>query len=199
MSYGDWSCHSLSRGCFLPWPAHADHHCGVCLQTDRKDLLLLFAAICTHKIFESMSMATRFLRLGCPRFTMLLLMLPYHLIPPLAMILASVARAESPVASLVLIGLSTGTFLYVGAYEVVSEEFAQDPSSTKDAHGTAIQQVATLQPVAAGQVEDQRDATVIVSAKTENVWHPSKSVKYAMYLAGCGVLLALSAALPHDH
>jgi zinc transporter ZupT len=55
--------------------------------------------------------------------------MPYHIIPPLAIVFAALAGAENPSASLILTGFSTGTFLYIGAFEVICEEFAEHSSA----------------------------------------------------------------------
>lgn len=176
------------------------------MQTSRKDLLVLYAAICAHKVFTSMSLATRFLRLGCPLRLLTILLLPFNVLPPLAVVLAAAVGSDSALASLIMVGLATGTFLYVGAFEVVCEEFAE-----RDAHERASGKVnvsldsLNLPAPANGRMRDSQMATS--SQAEEGVkdheageWHPGKQVKFAMFALGCGVLLGITAALPkHEH
>lgn len=72
-----------------------------------------------------MSQSARFLRLGCPPGLLFVLLAPFHLLPPLGVVLGTVTGDEDPFVSLLLAALATGTFLYVGAFEVVAEEFAE--------------------------------------------------------------------------
>jgi hypothetical protein len=172
-----------------------------CTQADKEDVLLLFAAICAHKVFTSMSMATRFLRLGCSLPLLFVLMFPFHVLPPVAVMAAAAAGSNNPLASLVLVGLSTGTFLYVGALEVVCEEFG-DHDEHPSGSPTAKQVVAATQLSTLGPLYEstERPSNSSIGKDTDNAkpqeWHPTKLVKFAVYMLGAGCLLGLTAALP---
>lgn len=167
------------------------------LQASRKDVLLLYAAICAHKVFTAMSLSTRFMRLGISPVLLTVLMLPFHLLPPLAVILAAAVGSDSPMASLIMISLATGTFLYVGAFEVLCEEFAEHDDHTSGRLDEKMRQ----EKLAAVQEGQMRTSEIEVKADGEGQeWHPSKVVKFAMFTFGMGMLLVITAALPkHSH
>ena len=169
------------------------------MQTNRRSLLLLYAAICAHKVFTAMSLSTRFLRKGISIGLLTVLLLPFHLLPPLAVILAAAVGSDNALASLIMVSLATGTFLYVGAFEVVCEEFAEHGHG--DAHAKA-QQPSQLH--SADMQGEQTDGQMVMSGdwkgKESNEWVPSKAVKFGMYLFGTALLLGITAALPkHVH
>ena len=149
-----------------------------------------------------MSLSTRFLRLGCSLKLLTILLLPFHLLPPLAVILAAAVGSDSPIASLIMVGLATGTFLYVGAFEVVCEEFAEHEQHQTSA--TSAKQAAKLDSVYLGPPpasDGQLGASAVELKEHGSVeWRPSKQVKFMMFLLGCGLLLSITAALPkHEH
>jgi ZIP Zinc transporter len=160
------------------------------VQATRAQALVLFLAITMHKAFAAMSISTRFLRRKATPLQLLVLLLPYHAIPPLAVLVATTAGAESAVASLALGGLAAGTFLYIGAFEVVAEEFV----GHDHAHGAGCTDVA----VAGGDVEG-----VVTGARhgaaTRGAWHPDKRVKFAMFALGVATLLGITAAIGDSH
>ena len=148
-----------------------------------------------------MSQSARFLRLGCPPGLLFVLLLPFHLLPPLGVVLGAVTGSENATASLILAGLATGTFLYVGAFEVVAEEFADtghNPEDPEDGHrGTPClgsNSACIGAPVTADD-EKSNDG----SAGVAGAWVPGRTLKFAIFVVGCGVLIAVTAALPsHD-
>jgi ZIP Zinc transporter len=171
----------------------------------RKDVLLLYSAICAHKVFTTMSLATRFLRLGCPLKLMTMLLLPFHLLPPLAIVLSAVVGSDSPLSSLILVSISTGTFLYVGAFEVVCEEFAEhedhddheDRDDRQQHHGHEIPSIIADDVLQTS--EEQMISTVASIKKHAAVdWRPSKQIKFAMFALGACLLLGITAGLPKD-
>lgn len=159
-------------------------------------MLLLYAAICAHKVFTAMSLSTRFLRLQCPLKLLTLLLLPFHLLPPLAVILAAAVGSENALASLIMVSLATGTFLYVGAFEVVCEEFAEHESH----HESNMRLDSTSKMGIPSEVQMVGDESAVTVNKERGEWHPSKRIKFLMFLIGCGILLGITAALPkHEH
>lgn len=162
------------------------------VQKTRRQVLLLFLAIALHKAFSAMSISTRFLRRGCSPILLFLLLLPYHVLPPLAILLASIAGGENDLASLILAGLATGTFIYIGAFEVVSEEFADCQAEGGD---------ATSRDSASDVASDEGANAVAHKAQFKS-WRPSKAVKFAAFALGSALLLGLTAVVPdgaHDH
>lgn len=138
-----------------------------------------------------------------PPRLMLLLLLPYHVLPPVAVLAGAAAGREMPLLSLILLALATGMFLYVGAFEVVCEEFAQHIiGSTTSKQAVVVKGAAETE----GMGENRHHA-VDAEARMGNQaaakapeWYPSKGLKFFMFLLGSGCLLGLTAALPrHSH
>jgi hypothetical protein len=145
-----------------------------------------------------MSIAVRFIRRGCPPGLLFVLLSPYHIIPPLAVILAALVGVENAVASLILTGFSTGTFIYIGAYEVLVEEFAEHvhvvESKPKDDAIFGVDGTSG----SSGKVSNIAPA----SASGNSRWHPKKWHKFLAFLIGCGIQFGLLAAAPgggHNH
>lgn len=172
-------------------------------------MLLLFGAITAHKIPASMSMSIRFLRRGAGLLPLILLMLPYHLLPPLAILIAAGVQESGDTAPFVLSGLAAGTFLYVGAFEVICEEF-----SGGSHHDEAPLEAAKQVPGAGSHTHghsahscdgDGVDATAQgyvtgTPAKHKEGWNPGRRTKFAAYCIGVALLLGITAALPeHEH
>ena len=158
--------------------------------------MLLFVAISLHKAFSAMSISTRFLMKAASPTQLFVLLLPYHVLPPVAILVAAAAGATAPAASLLLSGLATGTFVYIGAFEVVSEEFA-DCSEAVKAAAAAAAAVAADGAAVHGEGDDEIPA---LGVRVERgYWVPSKGVKAAAFVSGAGLLLALLAAVPHEH
>lgn len=184
------------------------------MQTLRQDVLILYMAICAHKVFTVISLSTRFLRLGCPLPLLTVFLLPFHLLPPLAIVAAAAVGTESSIAALFLMSLATGTFLYVGAFEVVSEEFghSHDLSPMDNKHieeaaaAAAVAQsddpvmapeAKTAETVSGGAATSPGDGG---NASDNPAWYPSKVHKFLAFLFGCGAILAITAVLPeHRH
>lgn len=152
------------------------------VQSKRNDVLILFLAIWSHKFFEAVGLGTRFVRVAnCSPAHMTLLLLPYHLLPPLAVIVgAFVSHGTGPTTTMVLAALATGTFIYVGAFEVTAEEFG-------GAHDAAA-----LQPC---QISSSSNSC----AEVEAAWVPSHRVKWVVMVLGAGTIMGLMAALPESH
>jgi hypothetical protein len=158
------------------------------LQISKADAVLLFGAISMHKVFSAMSIATRFLRRDCPPTLLCTLLLPYHIIPPLAIILAAVVGAENPSASLVLTGFSTGTFLYIGAFEVICEEFAEHTQAGPDGGRKEV-----------GRLDKDEEPSGMITGTVANAhtaWRPNKLQTFAAFLLGVIIQLGLLAVKP---
>lgn len=149
------------------------------------------------QVFTAMSVSTRFLKLGCPLLWLPAYMLPFHLIPALAIILGAGLGDDNPTVALFLMALTTGTFLYVGAFEVCSEEFGHShdlPTSSAIGESLNTTVAATDRGVRFAVSEEGR------AEDRGELWYPSKAVKFAAFMVGCGAMLAITAALPaHNH
>jgi ZIP Zinc transporter len=162
------------------------------MQATRRDTVLLFAAIASHKVFAAISLGTRFTRLGCGPGLLALLLAPYHILPPVAVLIGASLETENDAAGMVLSGLSTGTFLYIGAFEIVCEEFTEHHHHHGHGHDNAERHGGCGVPGAGANVSGHCNAA----------WQPGKWAKFAAYVCGAGLLFAVTAGLPrdvHDH
>ena len=159
------------------------------MQDTRRDAFILWVAIALHKGFTAMSIATRFLRKGASPLQLFLLLLPYHLLPPAAILVAAGVGSSDAGASTILSALATGTFIYIGAYEVVSEEFGPQPAAASPEASAVAKKVAGS--------EDGMESCASEAQQKE--WVPSKAMKFGAFIVGTGLLIGLLAAVPHDH
>lgn len=157
-----------------------------------------------------MSQSARFLRLGCPPGLLFILLAPFHLLPPLGVVLGAITSREHQGVSLVLAALATGTFLYVGAFEVVAEEFAESgPSPGARAQVRGGDGGPGCWPPCAsggdsGCIAEPAEEGGAKGGRALQSWLPGRKVKFAIFVAGCGVIFGVTAALPahseiHNH
>lgn len=159
------------------------------MQTSRTRALVLFSAIVAHKAFATLSLAARFIYRGAGWKALLFLMLPFHIMPPAALLIATGISGTSAAASMVLGGLACGTFLYVGAFEVVCEEFAEHARRANFAVGGG-EAMSAEKGKGDGSPDSGDEAEVLE-------WRPTHAVKFALFCAGSGALMGISAAIPH--
>ena len=108
------SIHSLTEGVALG------------LQTGTRDIVLLLSAILSHKWAESFALGSSFVATGAPRHVALRFLATFASSTPVGILLGWYAHSYLPPStSAVFKALSAGTFLYIGASEVVVEEFVQ--------------------------------------------------------------------------
>jgi zinc transporter ZupT len=81
------------------------------MQTTRRDTLLLFAAIVAHKPFDSMAVATRLYKRGCPPWLVSILLLPTFVVPFIGVLVGIAVSKESDVVMMVFTALTVGCFL----------------------------------------------------------------------------------------
>jgi zinc transporter 1/2/3 len=94
------------------------------LADSRSAVVATFVAIVAHKMFAAISLGTRFVVEGASLPELCLWMIPFALATPLGVgIGVAVDGGASPLALSLLEGLSAGTFLYIGAFEVLAHEF----------------------------------------------------------------------------
>lgn len=141
------------------------------LQTSRRDALLLFAAIACHKPFDTMAVAARLLQRNCPVWLMMVLLSPTFILVSAAILVGAALSGTSPILALILNGLTAGTFVYIGGYEIPAEELGHDD------HG-----------------HDDTEAGVAAKG-----WRPNNFTKVATYCVGVGLMFLFTAILPHAH
>ncbi|GMH45871.1 hypothetical protein BSKO_13834 [Bryopsis sp. KO-2023] len=93
------------------------------LETQKSDVLLLFASIGSHKGVAALALTARFINNGASRKQALVFMSAFALIAPFGILIGWASDSVEPMTLLILDGLAAGTFIYVGAYEVIAEEF----------------------------------------------------------------------------
>lgn len=144
------------------------------MQSSRRDVLLLFAAFAAHKSFESLGVATRLHQRGCPNWLVPVLLLPLFVIPFIGVLVGTAISSENFLLNVILNGLAAGTFLYVGAFEIMGEEFG---------HGDA---------------HDDSNAKEEDTPSTK-AWYPNKAMKFISFLIGIGLIFLVTALIPHSH
>ncbi|GMH45237.1 hypothetical protein BSKO_13194 [Bryopsis sp. KO-2023] len=93
------------------------------LEEHRNGVLILFASIGSHKGVAAMALAARFIRNGATKKQVLGFMAGFSVIAPIGILIGMASSDVDPLVHLILSGLAAGTFIYVGAYEVIAEEF----------------------------------------------------------------------------
>ncbi|GFR47458.1 hypothetical protein Agub_g9184 [Astrephomene gubernaculifera] len=93
------------------------------LLQQRRQFLLLLAAIASHKAVSALALSSRFLKEGATMKQVTIYVGPFCLVAPLSILAGVYVGRVAPLASLVFSCFATGTFLYVGASEVIMEEF----------------------------------------------------------------------------
>ncbi|EFJ49683.1 hypothetical protein VOLCADRAFT_89649 [Volvox carteri f. nagariensis] len=89
----------------------------------RAQFLLLFAAIASHKAVSALALSSRFLREGATLLQVTAYVGPFCLVAPVSVLVGLYIGRVAPIARLVFSCFATGTFFYVGASEVIMEEF----------------------------------------------------------------------------
>lgn len=96
------------------------------LMSDRRSFYLLLTAIASHKFISALALSSRFLKEGATFTQVTLTVGPFCLVAPLGVALGMTAGGVDPWLTYMLSCAATGTFLYVGASEVIMEEFEGD-------------------------------------------------------------------------
>ncbi|GIL51325.1 hypothetical protein Vafri_7338 [Volvox africanus] len=89
----------------------------------RSQFLLLFAAIASHKAVSALALSSRFMREGATMAQVTIYVGPFCLVAPVSILAGVYVGRVAPIARLVFSCFATGTFIYVGASEVIMEEF----------------------------------------------------------------------------
>lgn len=103
------------------------------LEGHQSDVWLMFAALCSHKIFISFSMSMELLEVGVPLKILILSMMVFSLASPIGGIVGAIVTADSSgtdnaasvLAPAFLQAISAGTILYVTFCEVLERERAK--------------------------------------------------------------------------
>eukprot|EP00198_Chlamydomonas_reinhardtii_P004193 XP_001693529.1 ZIP family transporter [Chlamydomonas reinhardtii] len=93
------------------------------LVSSRPQFLVLFAAVASHKAVSALALSSRFLKEGASLGQVTRYVGPFCLVAPASILLGVYVGAVAPALSLLFSCFATGTFIYVGASEVIMEEF----------------------------------------------------------------------------
>eukprot|EP00210_Caulerpa_lentillifera_P007685 g7336.t1 len=93
---------------------------------------LLFATVAAHKGVTAMALGSRMQKAGATMRESLLFALLFALTAPISILIGTAMSDVPNTVNLIFTGMSTGTFLYIGAYEVISEEFQEKPKHMTD-------------------------------------------------------------------
>jgi len=94
------------------------------LQKGTKDTLFLFIAIISHKWAEAFTLGISFSKAQTDKVTFVRLILLFSFFTPIGIIIGVFLSSSNQLVEAIFLALSTGTFLYVSASEVIVEEFA---------------------------------------------------------------------------
>eukprot|EP00455_Lapot_gusevi_P024296 TRINITY_DN2522_c0_g1_i2.p1 TRINITY_DN2522_c0_g1~~TRINITY_DN2522_c0_g1_i2.p1 ORF type:complete len:140 (-),score=2.85 TRINITY_DN2522_c0_g1_i2:33-452(-) len=94
------------------------------VQNSESHILTLFIAVTVHKWAESVALVTAFIKSKRSRKFSLLFLILFACASPLGIAIGiGLASTGSTILVAVFTSIASGTFLYVGANEIVSEEF----------------------------------------------------------------------------
>lgn len=104
---------------------------------------ILFATIASHKGATALALGSRFQKAGATTRESIAFAGLFALTAPVSILIGTTIEDVPNLVNLIFTSLSTGTFLYIGAYEVISEEFqSHHHDSTLDANSAARQAAA---------------------------------------------------------
>lgn len=157
------------------------------VQGERAQVITVAVAICSHKAPAAFSIGSKFLRDGMSLKHVLALVGAFSLVTPIGIGIGIGVGSARPVAKLVLEGLAAGTFIYVGATEISTDEFETTARACDTSHG-AVGKAAKY-----ARDEEGGDHTHRVHAPPGRV---ARLMAFSAYAAGCVVILLTNLA-PH--
>lgn len=98
-------------------------------QSGKREFYVLLTAIASHKLISALALSSRFLKEGATARQITLWVGPFAFVAPSAILVGTFLGDVNPILHLALSCFATGTFLYVGASEIVEEEFEGDMRS----------------------------------------------------------------------
>lgn len=104
------------------------------IQSERTKVIAVAVAICSHKAPAAFSIGSKFMRNGMAVSQVLALVFIFALVTPVGIGIGIGVGSSSPLAALILEGLAAGTFIYVGATEISTDEFETTARACDMAH-----------------------------------------------------------------
>jgi len=150
------------------------------VQSTKNNIVAVAVAIMSHKAPAAFSIGFAFYKSGITSFKVFApIILAFALVTPIGIALGAAIGDSSPVASLVLEGLAAGSFIYVGATEITTDEFETSVVKCDDQHGM------------------QADAQIRHTHRVhEAPQRATRMQKFLAYCTGVGVIL-LAGLAPH--
>ena len=100
------------------------------IATDKMSAFLMAASVGLHQPAESIALLVAFLKTNMPKAAIVKWLALYSFIAPLGVAVGMlISQIATPLVESIIVALTAGTFIYVGATEVVNEEF-EDVSGT---------------------------------------------------------------------
>ena len=168
------------------------------VQSERKNVITIAVAITSHKAPAAFSIGSKFIRNGMTVTQTLSLVGIFSIVTPVGIAIGIAVGSSSSMAALILEGLAAGTFIYIGATEISSDEFETTARACDKSHNS-VGEGGGKKNKLAGFVDEEGGN----STHSHRVHAPPSRVArlaaFAAYAFGCLVIL-LSNLAPHaDH
>jgi solute carrier family 39 (zinc transporter), member 1/2/3 len=152
------------------------------VQSTRTQITAVAIAIISHKAPAAFSIGFAFLKSGVTTYTrMCAIMFAFACVTPIGIAIGIGIGSSSPMAALIIEGLAAGSFIYVGATEIATDEFETSAKACGDKHGLQAEHIAHSHRV--HQAPDRK----------------TRLKKFFAYAAGVGTILLAGLATHEDH
>lgn len=94
------------------------------LQEEFQQILYLGIAIIAHKWAESFTLGISLFKINTDYKTFIKLIVLYSLFTPIGIVIGILLKSSSVIIEAIFLSLSSGTFIYISASEVIVEEFS---------------------------------------------------------------------------
>jgi len=165
--FGAISCHAVIAGVALG------------IQSDKEGLLLIFWAIIAHKSVVALSLGVKFLTDGASTLQAMVMLTAFSLVTPIGTLIGMAVDNENSTTSMILNGLSAGTFLYIGASEVVVDEF----------------ELSATAYLSSEKFNAENDPNI----SRQNAHAKDRRIKFLCMFCGVGVIALASLTPSHEH
>ena len=157
------------------------------VQGERTKVITVAVAICAHKAPAAFSIGSKFLRDGMSMKDVLALIITFSLVTPVGIGIGIGIGSARPVAKLILEGLAAGTFIYVGATEITTDEFEMTAKACDMSHSSEAK--------AAKHALDEEGGNHTHRVH-EAPGRIARLMAFSAYAAGCVVIMLTNLA-PH--
>jgi len=160
------------------------------VQGESAKVTTVAVAICAHKAPAAFSLGSKFLRDGMSLKHVLALIGAFSLVTPVGIGIGIGIGSARPVVKLILEGLAAGTFIYVGATEITTDEFEMTARACDMSHSSEAR--------AARHALDEEGGnhTHLVHEAPGRI---ARLMAFSAYAAGCVVIMLTNLAPHADH